>query len=248
MLALAADTEKLARAKVEAVHRHQNILEYSERVRQEYMAEVDACIAEALIKAERAHAGEALSSSESEAEEELNEESEEPSTEDNTDQDLFLDDPTPLAAEPEQAQSYVGVKSMSTVYRNPREIPAIEKINQRRSSSQAVSTGSSSPAECPTPKSHKGNQVSQPSPSQAVAQCTSKMPTTAMVVCTLRRSFPVAGGLNHLPQFQKSALFARQARESGSDEACICMAWVLHHHTAITRQDAILRLHLRHYA
>ena len=48
LAALAMDTEKLARAKVEAVHRHQFILEYSERIRQEYMAEVDASISEAL--------------------------------------------------------------------------------------------------------------------------------------------------------------------------------------------------------
>ena len=163
LLALAADTERLARAKVEAVHRHQYILEYSERVRQEYMAEVDACISEALIKAERAHAGEALSSSESEAEEEFQEVEEEPA-EVTTEKELFTDEPTPIANESQHAESYVGVRSMASALRNPRDIPSIERINQRRSSSQAVSTGSSSPAECPTPKSHKGNQLSQPQP------------------------------------------------------------------------------------
>ena len=161
--ALAADTERLGRSKVEAVHRHQYILEYSERVRQEYMAEVDACINEALIKAERAHAGEALSSSESDADEEF-QLAEETLLDATAEDQLFTDDPTPLAAEPEQSQSYVGVKSLASALRNPREIPPISNIKQRRSSSQAVSTGSSSPAECPTPKSHKGNQLSQPQP------------------------------------------------------------------------------------
>ncbi len=165
LLALAADTERLGRAKVEAVHRHQYILEYSERVRQEYIAEVDACISEALIKAERAHAGEALSSSESESEsEEGIQQDEEGTPEVSAEEGLFTDQPTPLAVDPEQSQSHMGVKSMAIALRNPRDIPPISNIKQRRSSSQAVSTGSSSPAECPTPKSHKGNQLSQPQP------------------------------------------------------------------------------------
>jgi serine/threonine-protein kinase RIM15 len=159
LLALAADTEKLARAKVESVRRHQYILEYSERIRMEYMAEVDACIREALIKAERVRAGETLSSSE--GEEELHDALAEQTPMEEED---FVDEPTPLAVESEQAQSYVGGKSMASALRNPREMPQISKIVQRRSSSQAVSTGSSSPAECPTPKSHRGNTLSQPQP------------------------------------------------------------------------------------
>ena len=67
--ALSLDTEKFARAKIEAIHRHQVILEYSERIRLEYLAEVEDCMSEAMIKAERAQAGESLSSSESEGEE-----------------------------------------------------------------------------------------------------------------------------------------------------------------------------------
>ena len=159
LLALAQDTEMLARTKVDAVHRHEFILEYSERIRQEYMAEVDACIEEALIKAERVRAGEALSSSEDEAEGEIPIEELELSGQDS-------EGPTPLAIEPEtgESQSYVGARGLANVLRNPRELPSIARLNQRRSSSQAVSTGSSSPAECPTPKSHHGQQPAQTQP------------------------------------------------------------------------------------
>ncbi|KPI44952.1 Serine/threonine-protein kinase cek1 [Cyphellophora attinorum] len=157
--ALAQDTERLAKAKVEAVHRHQVILEYAERIRQEYMAEVDACIQEALIKADRARAGESFSSSDSEMEE--NELPVEGSL-----SAPVSDEPTPLAQEPTSVQSegYVGMKSMASALRNPLDLPALSRLSQRRPSSQAVSTGSSSPAECPTPKSHKGPQLSQPQP------------------------------------------------------------------------------------
>ncbi|KIW92322.1 uncharacterized protein Z519_07306 [Cladophialophora bantiana CBS 173.52] len=165
LAALSADTEKLARAKVDAVHRYQNVLEYSERIRQEYMAEVDACINEALIKAERAAAGEALSSSESESEEE-------PTLEGILESPGEDSEPTPqplpvehLEPEASRSTSYVGLRSMASALRNPRDLPQITMgADKRRSSSQAVSTGSSSPIECPTPKSHRSNLISQPQP------------------------------------------------------------------------------------
>lgn len=159
LAALSADTEKLARAKVEAVHRHQYILEYSERIRQEYMAEVDACINEALIKAERAAAGEALSSSESEFEDEAaigNNGETLGASEESTFQGVDSQDTGTL--------SYVGIRSMASALRTPRDLMHITMRDQRRSSSQAVSTGSNSPVECPTPKSHKSTLISQPQP------------------------------------------------------------------------------------
>ncbi|KAG9772379.1 Serine/threonine-protein kinase cek1 [Exophiala dermatitidis] len=166
LAALSADTERLARAKVDAVYRHQYILEYAERIRQEYMAEVDECIREALIKAERAAAGEALSSSESDFDEET-------ATEENVeaqgDTDEFIDESTPQAVEPQDSHSgsYVGLRSMASALRHPRDIPNVTIRSQRRSSSQAVSTGSNSPVECPTPKSYKSTHVSQPQPISA---------------------------------------------------------------------------------
>ncbi|KAJ9615240.1 rim15, signal transduction response regulator [Cladophialophora chaetospira] len=164
--ALSTDTAKLARAKVDAVHRYQDVLEYSERIRQEYMAEVDACINEALIKAERVAAGEDLSSSESEPEEEpmlegiLESPGESPEV---TALPQSLADQL-LEPEATRSASYVGLRSMASALRNPRELPHIAMAEQRRSSSQAVSTGSSSPVECPTPKSHRSTLISQPQP------------------------------------------------------------------------------------
>ncbi|KAK4942256.1 rim15, signal transduction response regulator [Elasticomyces elasticus] len=159
LAALSVDTENLARQKVDAVRRHQAVLEYSERIRQEYMAEVDACIREALIKAERAAAGESLSSSESEAEDDSALEGilESPGE----DEDAT---PMPTEAENSRTMGYAAVRSMASALRNPRDMPQIAMTEQRRSSSQAVSTGSSSPIECPTPRSHKSTLISQPQP------------------------------------------------------------------------------------
>ena len=155
LAALSVDTEKLARAKVEAVHRHRVIIEYSERIRQEYIAEVDACIAEALEKAERAAAGESLSSSESEVEANPAAEEEE-----------GMNEPTPLALAPNvpEAQPYVGLTSMTSAVRNPTDIPPTSMMDSRRPSSTAISSRSSSPMECPTPRSHRSALLTQPQP------------------------------------------------------------------------------------
>ncbi len=166
LAALSADTEKFARTKVDVVNRYQDVLEYSERIRQEYMAEVDACINEALIKAERVAAGEDLSSSECESEEEAMLEGILESPGEDLEPAMVLQAPEDLL-EPEatRSASYVGLRSMASALRNPRDLPHITMANEeRRSSSQAVSTGSSSPIECPTPKSHRSTLITQPQP------------------------------------------------------------------------------------
>jgi serine/threonine-protein kinase RIM15 len=61
---LCEDTSHLARAKVEAVFRHRQILEYSERIRIEYDVLVQECIEAAMEKAARIVAGELSDSSE----------------------------------------------------------------------------------------------------------------------------------------------------------------------------------------
>lgn len=157
LAALSADTEALARAKVEAVNRHQFIIEYGERIRQQCMVEVDACIADALEKAERVVAGDLLSSSESEVETE------------NLQEEAKSEELVNVGAEPEETRkrSYVGLKSLASALRNPLEFTSGGfDGGQRRSSSQAVSSRSSSPAECPTPKSNRGTLLSQPQPVQ----------------------------------------------------------------------------------
>lgn len=165
LAALSSDTERLARAKVEAVHRHQVILEYGERIRQEYLGEVDACIVEALRKAERVAAGESLTSSESDSESESDEE-----TQRIDQQEDFLNAPEPIIetipieeTELIRKQSRPHLRSMASALRNSLEAPLLFN-DARRPSSQAVSTGSSSPQECPTPKSTRSNFISQPQP------------------------------------------------------------------------------------
>lgn len=161
LAALSADTEHLAKGKVEAVFRHQQILEYSERIRIECHEQVYACIQDALEKARRAAAGESISSAESESDScaELD---------DLLEMD-FIEEPTPLALEPEgtRRQSYVGMKATSSALHGSQVFSQLSTMDQRRSSSQAVSTGSNSPVECPTPKSHRGNTISQPQPISA---------------------------------------------------------------------------------
>ena len=160
LAALSSDTEKLARAKIEAVRRHQVILEYGERIRQEYLAEVDACIAEALLKAHRAAEGEPMSSSESELEE------------DTEVVDTYHDispgaEPASqtIAEEPEvsRSSSRPQLRSMASALRNSLD-PPVAFVDARRPSSQAVSTGSSSPQECPTPKSVRSTLIAEPQP------------------------------------------------------------------------------------
>ena len=62
---LCEDTSNLARAKVEAVFRHRQILEYSERIRIEYDVLVQECIEASMEKAARIAAGELSDSSDS---------------------------------------------------------------------------------------------------------------------------------------------------------------------------------------
>lgn len=165
---LSADTERLSRAKVEAVHRHQVILEYGERIRQEYLAEVDACILEALHKAELVAAGESISSNESESESDIEAEEEtrvldQPSTTPPIPEPAAESIPPMEEVELTRKESRPQLRSMASALRNSLEAPLMFN-DARRPSSQAVSTGSSSPQECPTPKSTRSNFISQPQP------------------------------------------------------------------------------------
>ncbi|KAI1435336.1 hypothetical protein GGR50DRAFT_703122 [Xylaria sp. CBS 124048] len=133
---LCADTEKVAKGKVEAVFRHRRIIEYSERIRIEFAVRVQDCIDEAMHKAARIAAG----LSDSTEDEELEE------------GDEVLEEemgPEPLVEEPVQDE--------------PPETTALTLAlndmglddKRRRLSSAIESTRSSSPRECPTPKSHR---------------------------------------------------------------------------------------------
>ncbi|KAH8675666.1 hypothetical protein BX600DRAFT_377598 [Xylariales sp. PMI_506] len=137
---LCTDTEKVAREKVEMVFRYRRILEYSERIRVEFAVIVQDCIDEALRKAARIAAGR-LSDSTEDEEEQLEEEEE-------------AGEMT-LAAQEEGifAGSFDAPSSLAMALRN---VDLSEAIEKRRGSSAVISTRSSSPKECPTPKSHRG--------------------------------------------------------------------------------------------
>lgn len=137
---LCVDTERAARAKVEAVVRYQRIIEYSERIRIEFDMLVQECIDAAMRKAARIAAGELSPSSDEEDEQALVRE-----------EDAFAPDPVTFFP-----GSYDGPSAIATAIRNISD-PSLASHFERRQSSVAVSTVSSSPMECPTPRSHAGN-------------------------------------------------------------------------------------------
>jgi serine/threonine-protein kinase RIM15 len=138
---LCEDTAKLAKAKVEAVMRYRGILEYSERIRIEFELLVQECIAAAVDKAAQIAAGELTDSSEEQEDDELFEPEGEQSAETNTSEDNIF----PCSLEAPSA--------MSMALRNQSD-PALLLFDQRRPSSAAASTRSSSPRGSRTPRSN----------------------------------------------------------------------------------------------
>ncbi|KAG9228597.1 putative Serine/threonine-protein kinase cek1 [Amylocarpus encephaloides] len=127
---LCADSEKVAKSKVEAVLRHRKIIEYSERIRIEFSVIVQDCIDEAMRKAARIASG---ILSDSESEEDL--------TPANTTEDGFF------------SGSFDGPNGSSSLATALREAELKRNPEGRRSPSLAASARSSSPKECPTPRS-----------------------------------------------------------------------------------------------
>lgn len=138
---LSADTENVARAKVDAVLRHRGIIEYSERIRVEYSTLVEDCIEAALQKAASIAAGHLSDSSEGEAEADAEGEAEEETETPAAQEGNFLHD------------AYDGSSSISGNLRNASD-PSLLLELRRRQSSLGPSSRSSSPMECPTPRSN----------------------------------------------------------------------------------------------
>ncbi|KAI0438106.1 putative response regulator receiver RIM15p [Xylaria telfairii] len=130
---LCTDTERVAKNKVEAVFRHRRIIEYSERIRIEFAVLVQDCVDEAMDKAARIAAGLSDSTEDEEIEEEELED--ETSTE-------------PLVEEPAQTEPCETPSSLTL---------ALKDLGEKGKGLSATieSTRSSSPRECPTPKSHR---------------------------------------------------------------------------------------------
>jgi serine/threonine-protein kinase RIM15 len=149
---LCADTEKVARAKVDAVFRHRRIIEYAERIRIEFAVLVQDCIDEAMRKAARIAAGRLSDSTEEEEdaqvvgmmqdygpepEEKAYEEPEQPH----------------LAPEPPFGPPITSPSALAAAL---RQVDLAGGQRRSRPSSMVGSTRSSSPKECPTPRSHFG--------------------------------------------------------------------------------------------
>ena len=135
LAALTTDTENLAQAKVEAVLRHREIIEYSERIRMEFNSLVIDCIDAAMQKAKRIREGQLSDSSE---EEENEEEAQTPAAQETT---------FPMSV-------YDGPSAMATALRNVSDPSLASQLDRRQSPAAASSSRSSSPLECPTPRSH----------------------------------------------------------------------------------------------
>ncbi|CAJ0546376.1 Ff.00g098490.m01.CDS01 [Fusarium sp. VM40] len=158
---LCADTEKVARTKIDAVFRHRKIIEYAERIRIELACLVQDCIDEAMRKAARIANGELTDSTE---EERMNSEYDQCDT---CDEDAGVDEdvpPEPLVPEPQQieqreSESFAEpMNSPSALATALRQMSLAENRDRSRPTSFVASTRSSSPKECPTPRSHFGGQ------------------------------------------------------------------------------------------
>ncbi|KAI9781922.1 MAG: rim15, signal transduction response regulator [Peltula sp. TS41687] len=129
--ALCADTQRAARTKVEAILRHRRIVEYAERIRVEYSVIVQDCVEAAMRKAARLVAGESSESSDDEEDEVLSQHSEPVTAHASVHLEILPDDPLRSHSDPTLDMAVDSSESMP------------------------ISTASSSPRECLTPKSHR---------------------------------------------------------------------------------------------
>ncbi len=131
---LCADSERAAKAKVDAVLRHRRIIEYSERIRIEFSVILQDCIDEAMRKAAKIAAGHLT---DSDADEER----------------------TPAHEDGFFTGSFDGPSSLAQALR-------AAELERAEGGRRTSSTRSSSPRECPTPRSQAGQVSSILSQSQ----------------------------------------------------------------------------------
>ncbi|CAO2656596.1 Nn.00g053990.m01.CDS01 [Neocucurbitaria sp. VM-36] len=137
---LCEDTNKLAKAKIDAVTRHRRVLEYSERLRVEFDILVQECIEAAMLKAARIAAGEDSSSDEEQLEDE-------PPSDTND---------IPTGEDGIFPGSFDAPSAMAQAIRNASDLSLPARVG-RRESSVAGSNRSDSPrGGCQTPRSHAG--------------------------------------------------------------------------------------------
>ena len=158
---LCAETEQVAKAKIDAVSRHRKIIEYAERIRIEMAVLVQECIDEALRKAAQIAAGRLSDTSEEDEEQVQYEET---------------DEGQPQPKQPEESEGAelkpdeeIRGRSEAIIHTQPVNSPsalatALRQVDltaagtsRSRPASLVDSTRSSSPKECPTPRSHLGS-------------------------------------------------------------------------------------------
>jgi len=142
---LCDDTQNLCKTKVEAVSRHRQVLEYSERIRVEFDLLVQECIDEALAKASRIAAGELSDASENSSSE----------SEDIDEESQQLPKSPEIPAMRKSIITSAGPQSLAAALQNATE-NRFEEI-PRRKSSTAISVRSNSPMESKTPRSMLGS-------------------------------------------------------------------------------------------
>ncbi|KAF1911624.1 serine threonine protein kinase-like protein [Ampelomyces quisqualis] len=136
---LCEDTNRLAKAKIDAVTRHRGVLEYSERLRVEFDVLVQECIEAAMLKAAQIAAG--VDSS---------------SEDDHADTDTPTDtNDIPTGEDGIFSGSFDAPSAMAQALRNVSEVSLPARVG-RRESSVAGSNRSDSPRGCATPRSHAG--------------------------------------------------------------------------------------------
>lgn len=184
---LCADTEKVARAKVDSVFRHRKIIEYAERIRIELAVMVQDCIDEAMREAARIAAGRYSDSMESDGEMQGPEETEGfPLVTHSAPEPIPVPEPAPASEPAENAQAQVdhpeepeeprgrkgdegadgsksgeGTSALAAALREASISSSRSRGPSRgpRPTSYVASTGSSSPKECLTPRFTTGSST-----------------------------------------------------------------------------------------
>ena len=158
LAALCADTEKAARAKVDAVFRHRRTIEYAERIRIELAVVVHDCIEEAIREAARV-AGNHYSDSEPEDEQQSHIGADPEDVAQDEYNDQYIKE---LPEEPRGRYAEDLANAANTPSALAAALRQVDLASQSsRATSLVESTRSSSPKECPTPRSHYGGLGSE---------------------------------------------------------------------------------------
>ncbi|KND90429.1 Serine/threonine-protein kinase cek1 [Tolypocladium ophioglossoides CBS 100239] len=179
---LCADTERVARAKVDAVFRHRRIIEYAERIRIGLAVMVQNCIDTAMRKAARLAAGRLSDSTEDEGEFSLQESPEDMlATDEGEEEAVEVEEESRGRAEEDSARQPINSPSALAAALRQMDLSGGSSRSRSRPASFIASTRSSSPKECPTPRSHAEGGLSSHIQSRDVRRGSSLLSETEIV-------------------------------------------------------------------